>query len=496
MFRTIAPQQTLWASVLPEVARGLPPRLAELDSYFEDPRLFEPFRPYFHPSDGRPSVPMETYVRMMALKYRYQLGYEALCEEVSDSVSWRLFCRVPFGERVPHPSTLEKITSRCGQAAVDQLNDVLLKKGHEDKLVKLEKVRVDTTVVPANVKYPTDSGLLAKGVSRLVVLAGRLKAMGFAPRTKLRDRRRSMASRAHAIATWLRRRSGEAKEEVLAITEEMTRIAEATLADARAVAASSARGLRRQGEAASGKAKATLEELKETAALLDMVVSQARRRIAGDMPEGSERIVSLHDIDARPIKKGRLGKPVEFGRKAQVADNSDGVVVDYEVFQGNPPDAPQLPRSVARMKERFGQVPRRVAADHGYGEAPVYKELEDLGVKKVAIPKKGKLSQARKKVESAKGFRDLVKWRTGSEGRIAVLKHRYGWARSLMDGTPGAATWCGWGIFAHNSVKLAHLLAERDGEPKPPCATKARRKRDGLPGAGPPGGPPSAAVAA
>ena len=77
---------------------------------------------------------------------QYQLGYEALCEEGSDSVSWRLFCRVPFGERVPHPSTLEKITSRCGQAAVDQLNDVLLKKGHEDKLVKLEKVRVDTTV--------------------------------------------------------------------------------------------------------------------------------------------------------------------------------------------------------------------------------------------------------------------------------------------------------------------------------------------------------------
>ena len=55
---------------------------------------------------------METYVRMMALKYTYQLGYEALCEEVTDSISWRLFCRVPLGEAVPHPSTLEKITSR------------------------------------------------------------------------------------------------------------------------------------------------------------------------------------------------------------------------------------------------------------------------------------------------------------------------------------------------------------------------------------------------
>jgi IS5 family transposase len=136
----------LWASVLPEVARGLPPRLAELDSYFDDPRLFEPFRPYFHPTDGRPSVPMETYVRMMALKFRYQMGYEALCEEVSDSITWRLFWRVPFGERVPHPSTLEKVTSRCGPAAVEALNEVLLQKGHEKKLVKLDKVRADTTV--------------------------------------------------------------------------------------------------------------------------------------------------------------------------------------------------------------------------------------------------------------------------------------------------------------------------------------------------------------
>jgi len=492
MFRTIAPQQSLWASVLPEVARGLPPRLAELDSYFDDPRLFEPFRPYFHPTDGRPSVPMETYVRMMALKYTYQLGYEALCEEVTDSVSWRLFCRIAIGERVPHPSTLEKITSRCGQGAVDQLNEVLLKKGHEKKLVKLDKVRADTTVVPANVKYPTDSGLLAKGVSRLVVLAGRLKAMGLAPRTKVRDRRRSMASRAHSIATWLRRRSNEAKEEVLAITEEMAKIAEAALADARAVAGSSARALRRQGEAASGRAKATLKELKETAALLEVVVSQARRRVAGDMPEGSERIVSLHDKDARPIKKGRLGKPVEFGRKAQVVDNSDGVVVDYEVFQGNPPDAPQLPRAISRIKARFGRVPRAATADHGYGEAKTEAELTEAGVKKVAIPRKGKPSTARRKVESSRGFRDLVKWRTGSEGRIAVLKHRYGWARSLMDGTPGAATWCGWGVFAHNSVKLAHLAATK-GTKAPASRRRQAPPGNAPPSAAPPPTPPLAA---
>ena len=146
MLRTLAPPQSLWASVLPEVARGLPAGLAQLDKYLEDPALFEPFRPYFHPSGGRPSVPIETYVRMMVLKYRYRLGYETLCAEVSDSVSWRLFCKVPLGAAVPHPSTLEKVTARCGEAAVGQLNDVLLKKAYADKLIKLDKARADTTV--------------------------------------------------------------------------------------------------------------------------------------------------------------------------------------------------------------------------------------------------------------------------------------------------------------------------------------------------------------
>jgi IS5 family transposase len=136
--------------VLPEVARGLPPVLAELDLYLDDPVLFEPFRPYFHPRQGRPSVPMETYVRMMVLKYRYRLGFEALCTEVSDSISWRLFCKVPLGAAVPHPSTLEKTTSRCGAEVVEQLNEVLLKKAHDNKLIKLDKVRADTTVTVAS----------------------------------------------------------------------------------------------------------------------------------------------------------------------------------------------------------------------------------------------------------------------------------------------------------------------------------------------------------
>ncbi len=487
MFRTIAPGQSLWASVLPELARSLPPRLAELDAYLDDPRFYEPFRPYFHPEDGRPSVPMETYVRMMALKYRTGLGFERLCTEVSDTISWRLFCRVPFGCAVPHPSTLEKITARCGQGAVDQLNEALLKKADEEHLVKLKRVRADTTVVPADVTYPSDAGLLKKGVARLVVLTGRLKAMGLAVRTKARDRRRSMNTRAHSIGMFLRRRTEEAKDEVLAITAEMAKIAEAALVEAAKVATRSARTLRRQGEEASGRAKATLAELKDVAATLEKVLSQTKQRLAGGMPEGADRVVSFHDKDARPIRKGRIGVPVEFGYKAQLVDNSDGIVLDYVVVRGNPTDAPLLAPAVLRIKALFGRAPMAVTADRGYGSPQVDQDLAGLGVRQVAIPRKGRPSGARRDVEQARGFRTLVKWRTGSEGRIAYLKRSFGWSRALMDGTAGAATWCAWGVFAHNGMKLAHLAAEKQ---TPPASCSKRRRSVSPPGNAPPGGTP------
>ena len=86
------------------------------------------------------------------------------------------------------------------------------------------------------------------------------------------------------------------------------------------------------------------------------------------MPESSNRLVSMHDPDARPIRKGRLGIPVEFGYKAQLVDNEDGVILDHNVEIGNPADAPQLAPAIERIKRRTGRAPRAVTADRGYGE--------------------------------------------------------------------------------------------------------------------------------
>jgi transposase, IS5 family len=118
MFRTVNDQLTLWESILPPELLVLPVELGRVDALLDDPVFFAPFAAYFDARIGRPSIPMETYLRLMFLKFRYRLGYESLCREVSDSISWQRFCRIPFGTRVPHPTTLMKITTRCGDDAV------------------------------------------------------------------------------------------------------------------------------------------------------------------------------------------------------------------------------------------------------------------------------------------------------------------------------------------------------------------------------------------
>ena len=246
MLRTVADQPTLWEAILPNKLRRLPEELRRVDGLLNDPAFFTPFIPFFDPRVGRPSTPMETYLRLMFLKFRYRLGYESSCREVSDSITWRQFCRIGLDQPVPHPMTLMKLTTRCGSAAVEGLNQTLLAKAVQAKLLRCTRVRVDTTVVPSNLAYPTDSGLLAKAVNRIAATGRRIRAAGGAVRTKLRDRSRAAGRRA---------------------VNDFTELLEAT---------------RR-------------------------VVEQTRQRLAGQIPDGATRQVSLHDPDARPIRKGRLG---------------------------------------------------------------------------------------------------------------------------------------------------------------------------------------------
>jgi IS5 family transposase len=382
---------------------------------------------------------------------------------VSDSISWQRFCRIPFGTRVPHPTTLMKITSRCGDDVVTGLNEALLAKAAAAKLLRTDKVRADTTVIPAAVAYPTDSGLLAKAIGTMARTVKRIKAAGGAPRTRARDRRRSAGRRARSIAAKLRLRGEQQRDQAQSAvrrnTGELAGIAQAAMCEATAVLRNARRALRTASGQRKGRLHRAINDLDTLMGRTERVVAQARSRLAGVMPESASRLVSLHDVDARPIRKGRLGKPVEFAYKAQIVDNADGGILDHSVQIGNPPDAPQLAPAVARITARTGHTPRAVTADRGYGEASVERDLHELGVRTVAIPRKSKPTAARREFEHRRAFRDKVKWRTGSEGRINHMKRSYGWNRTELTSINGARTWCGHGVFAHNLVKIGTLTA-------------------------------------
>jgi IS5 family transposase len=319
-------------------------------------------------------------------------------------------------------------------------------------------------VIGANVAYPTDSGLLARAVGKLVRAARRVQAAGGATGTKMTDRRRAAARRMRQIAATLRARSKLGREEssraIARVTAELAVLAEKTAAQAAAVLRN---GRRAVPKAISGRVRGrlvrALNELAVTTGRTAQVVAQARTRLAGQTPDGATRLVSLHDPDARPIRKGRIDRPVEFGYKAQVTDNDDGIILDYSVELGAAADGPQLAPAVDRIRRRAGQVPRAVTADRGYGQPPIERDLHARGVRTVAIPRQATTSPARKALEHGRGFRKLVKWRTGCEGRISYLKRCYGWDRTRLDGRHGAATWCGHGVFAHNLVKIAALAS-------------------------------------
>jgi IS5 family transposase len=288
-------------------------------------------------------------------------------------------------------------------------------------------------VVEANVVYPVDSSLLAKGITRIAKLTRQAKAAGLATRTHLRDRSRRAQHRAREVVNTLRRRGELARDELRRLNAELAQTATKTVREADAIVRNARRTLRSLDPATSGRARAIVERLAVLAERVEQVAAQTRQRVVdGITPDGATRVVSLHDPDARPIRKGRLGRPVEFGYKAQVVDNPDGIVLDWQLEKGNPPDAPQLAPAIERIRRRTRKIPPAVTADRGYGESRVERDLAQLGVTTVCIPRKGPPGAARRQLEASRPFQRMIRWRTGAEGRISCLKRDFGCRRTHM----------------------------------------------------------------
>lgn len=443
-------QKSLTESFLPEDILSLRGELKKVDEILSDERFIEPFLKRFSSKIGRPSIPVEVYIRMMYLKKRYNLGYESLCKEVSDSISWRIFCRIGLEGKVPDFTTLSKLTKKYGEEVIEELNSLLVKKAMEEKVIRTKKVRVDTTVVSANIHHPTDASLLCDGVRVINRVVKRIKKVFSVVKIKWRDRSRSIKRRIISIVKFGVSKGKRGKEFVKDKVAEVVEITREVVESARKVLKEVKGGLRK----GLGKSFSRIvEKLEEVVEVVKKVIKQTEEVLSGrsSIPD---RIVSIFDITARPIKMKNGRGEVYFGRKVALCESEEGVIVKFKVFEGNPSDKSLAISMIEGVKEVLGEAPKEAVADRGFYSEKNEEGIKEIGVKRVAIPKPGKKGKERREHEGQEWFKRLVRWRSGGEARIGLLKRRYGMGRSLFKGNTGTAIWVGLSVFAQNIDRL------------------------------------------
>ena len=451
--------ESLWDEALPVEVRELPVDLGALDRLLCDPGLLAPIVAHWRRevletrravlTDGRPTIAMETYIRLMVLKARYRWGYRTLVAEVSDLIDLRRFCRISLSERVPDESTVRKLTRRIGADTVNELTRALIVTATRAKRFRVRAVRIDSTVIEADVRYRTDAGLAGAGVRSLAREGKKLAALVGERKRRVRDRSRSMGRTLRAISRTIRRRSGQAKSEVLALTAQTGALLERSIAETRRLVAAARRRARGRGARIKLRAASQLEQLADRC---EKVAGQIKQRVAGEPIK--DRLVSLADPDARPIRKGKLGKPTQFGYVTQLAELTEntkrgarGLILPAATAPGNPGENVLLPQTVAEL-QRLGICPREVALDGGFNVAPTRQALSDLAPERVFI-------SGRQQPGSKRTQRRLQRYRTGAEGRVSHLKRRYGLDRSRLKGDQGQQIWTGWAILTYNADTLA-----------------------------------------
>ncbi len=437
-------QPSLWESVLAPELFQMNEELTRVDKLLDDERFFAPFKERFGTTIGRPTTAVSTYLRLMYLKHRYEMGYEVLVKEVSDSLVWRRFCHLDLGDRVPDSTTLIKLTHKYGADTVHALNDALVLKLKEGKVIRGRKLRIDTTVVESDIHHPTDTGLLNDGIRVISRVVSRLKKVAPGIGRRFVKHTRKAKKVYLGLMKVMKGRTGKDKAALQNAQDELVNITEEAIADGRAV----------QAELELLQEKAPLVnrlrgQLGEWIEAVEKVVRQTREVIKGNrhLPR---RLVSLFDIDARPIKRGKARADTEFGRKVLLGETDHGIISSYDVLEENPADTALLKSAVRGHRRLFRKRLKAVAGDRGFYSQANEDWLKGSGVKQAAIPRRGKISVERRSYQKQSWFKRLQRFRAGIEARISLLKRKFGLKRSRLRGSPGVNIWVGQGIFTHN----------------------------------------------
>ena len=340
MRRAISQQMSFGDGFIDRSLYELDEELKKVDELLSSPALINPFEEVFDESMGRPGTAVGIYLRMMYLKFRWGLSYEEVETEVRERLPWRYFCHLSLMDTVPDATTLIKLNQRFGDERVANLNKQLV--GHlvKHRAIKPRRIRIDSTTLEAHIAYPTDIGILHQAVRTLTRTAS---SLGQNIVSHVRATKRALARWGQSSKAKPKERKAQGKK----ILKKVAQLTTDTLEQSR-------QALNQLSTTVPAKLH---EKFRERIELAKELLEQTEDKLKGNRSI-AERIVSFFDPHARAIVKGKLDKPVEFGRTLQLVQDDSGVIVHYEIHRGNPSDKTELVSLVRQTKKILKQVPR------------------------------------------------------------------------------------------------------------------------------------------
>jgi IS5 family transposase len=407
---------------------------------------------------GRKGTPVEVVIRLLVLKHMRNWSYAALEREVRSNLVYRQFTRVGSA-KVPDAKTLGRLGIALGPEVIEQIHQRVVAIAQEKKVISGRRMRVDTTVVETNIHYPTDASLLGDGVRVLIRTMKQITKLAGTAGAKLRDRARSTHRCLIQIGRASRSRAEQGQERMRQCYGRLMAITGRVVGQAKRFAAEIAQGIKHGAglvqQAALEVDRAYLETMIPR---VQQVLRQTRERIDHGNTHAAGKIVSLFEPHTEIIRKGKAGKPTEFGKMVKIQEAEEQIVTHYEVYEQRPSDSDLLIPALDIHEQQFGKVPRLVTADAGFFSARNEAAAYERGVKRVAIPNLSTKSAERRALHRKRWFRNAQKWRTGCEGRISLLKRRHGLNRCRYKGPSGISRWVGLGVIADCLINIARVM--------------------------------------
>ncbi len=347
------------------------PKLREMDRLLDDPKLLLQVTSDLAESapqaldNGRPATPAEVTLRMSVVRRLMGWSYETAYQEVSGDLKWRWFCRI-YGHPVPSDSTQQAREALIRPETLQCLNQRLLRLAHAEGVTQGRKLRMDGTVIETNIHYPTDSRLLADSarvLGRMLTQSRKVLGPSEATDKKLfRNRARQAKHLARQIGQLRRRKNGQKAPENKAQRpyRQLLKVVRQLLAQVAQVELR----LRAQG---SPHALQLAASLAQYVPLVQQVIAQTTHRVLeGRQVAAGDKIVSLFEPHTAIIQRGKSApKETEFGRKLWYSEVDGGLISEYRILKGNPPDADQWLGSLQQHRKVFGHPPKLATADRG-----------------------------------------------------------------------------------------------------------------------------------